>query len=176
MALRKVLLFPNKRLRLKSRPVDQVDDSIRRLLDDLAETMYAEPGVGLAAPQIGVPLRIFVIDLTSPDGGQLREFINPRVVVAEGEMVWKEGCLSFPGINQEVKRAKQVTIEALDRNGRPFSLSGTELLAVALQHEYDHLEGRLLIDHVSYLKKRMIRREMVKVHQERGEPMETEAG
>jgi len=176
MAIRKVILFPSKRLRAKARAVEQVDDAIRRLLDDMAETMYSEPGVGLAATQVGAPLRMFVIDLASPEGGELHAFINPRIVSLEGEIVWKEGCLSFPGISQEVKRHKKAVIEALDRNGKPFTLEGTDLLAVAIQHEYDHLEGKLLIDHVSYLKKRMIRREMVKVHQERGEAMDTEAG
>ena len=176
MAMRKVLLFGDKRLRGKARAVDKVDDSIRRLLDDLAETMYGEPGVGLAAPQVGIPLRIFVIDLASPDGGKLNEFINPRIVSAEGEVVWKEGCLSFPGINEEITRAKKVRIEALDRNGKPFSLEGEDMLAVAMQHENDHLDGKLLIDHVSFLKKRMIRRQMVRVREERGETVDSEAG
>jgi peptide deformylase len=168
MAIRKVLVYPDKRLREKARPVERVDDSIRQLLDDLAETMYAEPGVGLAAPQVGVSLRVFVIDLKSPEGGELHEFVNPRFVSLEGEVSWKEGCLSFPGISEEVTRARRVALEALDRNGKRFVLEGEELLAVALQHEYDHLEGKLLIDHVSFLKKRMIRREMAKLAVERG--------
>jgi peptide deformylase len=172
--MRKVLLFPDKRLRVKARPVEKVTPAIRRLIDDLAETMYGEPGIGLAAPQIGVPYRIFVIDLASPDGGELHVFVNPRIVEAEGEVAWKEGCLSFPGISEEVDRAKKVRVEALDRDGHPFTLEGTDLLAVAIQHEHDHLDGKLLIDHVSFLKKRMIRREMAKVRAERGEAKETE--
>jgi len=167
MAIRNVLIYPDKRLREKARPVERIDDSIRQLLDDLAETMYAEPGVGLAAPQLGVPLRVFVIDLKSPEGGELREFVNPRIVSLEGEISWKEGCLSFPGISEEVTRARRAVLEALDRNGKRFVLEGQDLLAVAMQHEYDHLEGRLLIDRVSFLKKRMIRREMAKFAAER---------
>jgi len=174
--MRQVLLFGDKRLRVKARAVDKVDDSIRRLLDDLAETMYGEPGIGLAAPQVGVPLRIFVIDLASPEGGQLSEFINPRIVLAEGEVVWKEGCLSFPGISEEVTRAKKVRIEALDRHGKPFAVEGEELLAVAMQHENDHLDGKLLIDHLSFLKKRMIRKQMVRIREERGAAADSEAG
>jgi len=176
MAIRKVLLYPDKRLRFKTRPVDRVDDAIRRLLDDLAETMYAEPGVGLAAPQVGVPLRLFVIDIKSPEGGELLEFVNPRFLSREGELVWKEGCLSFPGISEEVTRHERVSVEALDRNGKSFRVDATELLAVALQHEYDHHEGKLLIDNVSFLKKRMIRREMAKLALERGEATDGEAG
>jgi peptide deformylase len=174
MARRKVLLFPDKRLRVKARPVEKVDAAIRRLIDDLAETMYSEPGVGLAAPQVGVPYRVFVIDTASPEGGELRAFVNPRIVATEGEVVWKEGCLSFPGISEEVDRFKKVRVEALDRDGKPFSLEATELLGVAIQHENDHLDGKLLVDHVSFLKKRMIRREMAKLHAERGEKAEPE--
>jgi peptide deformylase len=176
MTIRKVLVYPDKRLRLKAKPVERVDDSIRRLLDDLAETMYAEPGIGLAAPQIGVPLQVFVIDLKSPEGGELLEFVNPRFVSREGEIVWKEGCLSFPGISEDVTRSARATVEALDRNGRSFTVNGDELLAVAMQHEYDHLEGKLLIDQVSFLKKRMIRREMARLAVERGAASDAEAG
>jgi peptide deformylase len=176
MTIRKVLVYPDKRLRLKAKPVERVDDAIRRLLDDLAETMYAEPGVGLAAPQIGVPLQVFVIDLKSPEGGELLEFVNPRFVSREGEIVWKEGCLSFPGISEEVTRFARATVEALDRHGRSFTVDGDELLAVAMQHEYDHLEGKLLIDQVSFLKKRMIRREMARLAVERGAASDAEAG
>jgi peptide deformylase len=176
MTIRKVLLYPDKRLREKAQPVERVDDSIRKLLDDLAETMYAEPGVGLAAPQLGVALRVFVIDLKSPEGGELLEFVNPRFLSREGEIAWKEGCLSFPGISEEVTRHGRVSLEALDRNGKRFTLDGEELLAVALQHEYDHLDGKLLIDNVSFLKKRMIRREMAKLAVERGAATDAEAG
>lgn len=176
MAIRKVLVYPDKRLREKARPVERVDASIRRLLDDLAETMYAEPGVGLAAPQVGVSLQVFVIDLKSPEGGELLEFVNPRFLSREGEMAWKEGCLSFPGISEEVTRHARVSVEALDRNGKRFTIDGDELLAVAMQHEYDHLEGRLLIDHVSFLKKRMIRRELAKLAVERAAGTDAEVG
>jgi len=176
MTIRQVLSYPDKRLRVRARPVEKVDAAIRRLIDDLAETMYAEPGIGLAAPQLGEALRIFVIDLASPKGGELQVFVNPRIVRAEGEIVWKEGCLSFPGISEEVTRAMSVRVEALDRDGKPFSLDATELLAVAIQHESDHLDGKLLIDRVSFLKKRMIRRQMAKWNAEHGVGAEAEAG
>jgi peptide deformylase len=169
MARRKVLLYPDKQLRATARPVERFDDDLHRLLDDLAETMYAEPGVGLAAPQVGVPLRAFVIDLTSPDGGQLREFVNPRIVEAKDEIVWKEGCLSFPGVSEEVTRSKAIVVEAFDRRGAPFRTEAAELLAVAIQHECDHLDGRLLIDRLSFLKKKLVRRRMAQVNRERAE-------
>ena len=176
MTIRRVLWYPDKRLRAKARAVEKVGDSIRRLIDDLAQTMYAEPGVGLAAPQVGEPVRVFVIDLASPKGGELLAFVNPRIVHVEGEIVWKEGCLSFPGISEEVTRAKLLRVEALDRDGRPFALEASELMAVAIQHESDHLDGKLLIDRVSFLKKRMIRREMAKWNAEHGVDAGTEAG
>ena len=169
MTIRHVLSYPDKRLRAKARPVEKVGDSIRRLIDDLAETMYAEPGIGLAAPQVGESVRVFVIDLASPKGGELLAFVNPRIIHVEGEIVWKEGCLSFPGISEEVTRAKMLRVEALDRDGRPFALEASELMAVAIQHESDHLDGKLLIDRVSFLKKRMIRREMAKWNAEHGD-------
>jgi peptide deformylase len=174
MAIRTVLTFPDERLRVKAREVDLVDDAIRRLVDDMAETMYAEPGVGLAAPQVGVPLRVFVIDPKSPEGGELRVFINPRIVRRDGRISWKEGCLSFPTVSEEIERFAEVTVEALDRDGRPFRLEAEDFLAVALQHENDHLDGILIIDHVSFLKKKLIRRTMTRVNHEREAPAEAD--
>jgi peptide deformylase len=163
MAIRTILRYPDKRLREKAQPVAVVDDEIRQLCDDLAETMYAAPGVGLAAPQIGVSKRIFVIDIASADEkSELRVFINPEFVSREGETVWEEGCLSFPGIHEEVQRAARVTVRALGLDGKPFELTAEGLLAIAIQHEYDHLEGTLMIDRVSLLKRRFIDREMRK--------------
>lgn len=163
MAIRTILRYPDKRLRNKADAVAVVDEEIRRLCDDMAETMYAAPGVGLAAPQIGVSKRIFVIDVAA-DGepSQLRTFINPEFVSREGETVWEEGCLSFPGIHEEIERAARVTVRALGLDGKPFELSAEGLLAIAIQHENDHLEGTLMVDRVSLLKRRMIDREMRK--------------
>ncbi|MEZ4410204.1 MAG: peptide deformylase [Polyangiales bacterium] len=165
MAIRTILRYPDPRLRIKAEPVAVVDDAIRALCDDMAETMYAAPGVGLAAPQIGVSKRIFVIDTASGEDdqpSQLRYFINPEFITREGECVWEEGCLSFPGIHAEIERAERVTVRALGLDGQPFELSADGLLAIAIQHENDHLEGKLMVDRVSLLKKRMIDREMRK--------------
>ncbi|MFO0609062.1 MAG: peptide deformylase [Polyangiales bacterium] len=163
MAIRTILRYPDKRLRDKALPVAVVDDDIRKLCDDMAETMYAAPGVGLAAPQIGVSKRIFVIDIASADEkSDLRVFINPEFVERDGETVWEEGCLSFPGIHEEVQRAAKVTVRATGLDGKPFEVSAEGLLAIAIQHEYDHLEGTLMVDRVSLLKRRFIDREMRK--------------
>jgi peptide deformylase len=163
MAIRTILHYPDKRLRNKALPVAVVDAEIRTLCDDMCETMYAAPGVGLAAPQIGVSKRIFVIDIANADeASQLRVFINPEFVAREGETVWEEGCLSFPGIHEEVQRAETVVVRALGIDGQPFELRATGLLAIAIQHEYDHLEGTLMVDRVSLLKRRLIDREMRK--------------
>ena len=163
MAIRTILRYPDKRLRDKALPVAVVDDEIRKLCDDMAETMYAAPGVGLAAPQIGVSKRIFVIDIASADEkSDLRVFINPEFVAREGETVWEEGCLSFPGIHEEVQRAAKVTVRAIGLDGNAFELTAEGLLAIAVQHEYDHLEGTLMVDRVSLLKRRFIDREMRK--------------
>lgn len=163
MAIRTILRYPDKRLRNKALPVAEVTPEVRALCDDMAETMYAAPGVGLAAPQIGVSKRIFVIDVAPSDGpSDLKVFINPEFVSREGETVWEEGCLSFPGIHEEVERAAKVTVRAIGLDGQPFELAAEGLLAIAVQHEYDHLEGTLMVDRVSLLKRRMIDREMRK--------------
>jgi peptide deformylase len=163
MAVRTILRYPDKRLRDKALPVAVVDDEIRKLCDDMAETMYAAPGVGLAAPQIGVSKRIFVIDIANADEkSDLRVFINPEFVAREGEMVWEEGCLSFPGIHEEVQRAAKVTVRAIGLDGKPFEVTAEGLLSIAIQHENDHLEGTLMVDRVSLLKRRFIDREMRK--------------
>jgi peptide deformylase len=163
MAIRTILRYPDKRLRNKAEPVGVVDDAVRQLCDDMAETMYAAPGVGLAAPQIGVSKRIFVIDIANEgEPSQLRTFINPEIVAREGEAVWEEGCLSFPGIHEEIERAAKVTVRALDLQGNTFELHAEGLLAIAVQHENDHLDGALMVDRVSLLKRRMIDREMRK--------------
>jgi peptide deformylase len=163
MAIRDILRYPDKRLRNKAEPVAEVTDEVRAFVNDLLETMYAAPGVGLAAPQVGVSWRIFVIDVAPSDApSDPRVLINPEVVHREGEQVWEEGCLSFPGIHEEIERAARVTLRATGLDGKPFEITGEGLLAVALQHEFDHLDGMLMIDRVSLLKRRMIQREMQK--------------
>lgn len=163
MAIRTILHYPDKRLREEGKRVEEVTPEIKRLIDDMAETMYAAPGVGLAATQIGVALQIFVID-TAAEGekSQFRAFINPEIVESEGEITWNEGCLSFPEIHEEIDRAEKVRVRAQDQNGKWFELEADGLLAVAIQHELDHLKGVLMIDHMGALKKRIVHRKMQK--------------
>jgi peptide deformylase len=171
MTIRTILEYPDKRLTDEARPVDTVNDEVRKLVEDMAETMYAAPGVGLAAPQIGVSLRVFVIDIAGEnEPSQLRAFINPEFVEKHGVIVWEEGCLSFPGVHVEIERAERVKVRALDAQGKEFELEADGLLAIALQHEYDHLDGKLMTDRVSLLKKRMIDREMRKRHASESRP------
>lgn len=163
MAIRTILHYPDPRLRNKAEPVSQVTDELRKLIDDMAETMYAAPGVGLAATQIGEPHRLFIIDIATEDEpSDLRVFINPEIVSREGTQDWAEGCLSFPGVTEEIKRAERVKVRALDKDGQPFELEAEGLLAVAVQHENDHLDGVLMIDHLGMLKKRMVQRRLQK--------------
>lgn len=163
MALRQILEYPDPRLRDMAKPVVKVTREIQELVEDMAETMYAAPGVGLAAPQVGVSLRVFLIDVAGEDEpSDLRVFINPEVLATEGTQTWNEGCLSFPGVSEEIKRAERVRVRALDRDGKPFELEAEGLLAVAIQHENDHLNGVLMIDKVSALKKRMMSRKLAK--------------
>jgi peptide deformylase len=137
---------------------------LHALIDDMAETMYAAPGVGLAAPQIGVSKRLFIIDVATEDDepSDLRVFINPEIVALEGETTFNEGCLSFPGAREDVDRAERVTVRAVDKDGKPFELQAEGLLAIAIQHENDHLDGRLMIDHLSVLRRRLLHRAMTK--------------
>jgi len=163
MAIRTILHYPDPRLRQKALPVERITPEIERLIDDMAETMYAAPGVGLAATQIGEPHRIFIIDIASEDEpSDLKVFVNPEIIEKTGEEVGPEGCLSFPGVSEDIKRAAKVRVRALGRDGEPFELEAEELLAVAIQHENDHLDGVLMIDRVGMLKKRIIQRKMQK--------------
>jgi len=161
MALLEILTYPDPRLRETAKPVAAVDDAIRTIVENMAETMYAAPGVGLAATQVGIPLRIFVID-TAAEGepSQLRVFINPEVIESRGKHVWREGCLSFPDVSEDVKRAEWVRARALDKEGNGFELEAEGLLAVAIQHETDHLNGVLMIDQVSPFARRRIGRKL----------------
>ena len=163
MAIRTILQYPDPRLREVAEPVDQVDDEIRTLVEDMAETMYAAPGVGLAANQIGVNKRIFVIDIADEDEpSDLRVFINPEIIERDGQIVFNEGCLSFPGVSEEVKRAERVKVRALGADGKPFEVEADGLLAVAIQHETDHLNGVLMIDKLNALKRRLVSRKLAK--------------
>jgi peptide deformylase len=163
MAVRTILHYPDPRLRVPGKKVPVMTAELRQLVDDMAETMYAAPGVGLAATQVGEPWQIFVVDCAS-DGepSDLRVFVNPELVELVGSTSFEEGCLSFPGAREEVDRAEKVRVRALDREGEPFELEAEGLLAIAIQHEYDHLQGVLMIDHLGPLKKRLLHRKMVK--------------
>ncbi len=161
MAIRTILHYPDPRLRRKAEPVAEVDGEIRRLIDDMAETMYAAPGIGLAAVQIDVPKRVVVIDV-SETRDRLQVFINPEIVEKEGEQTFEEGCLSVPGIFDEVTRAARVKLRALDREGRPFELVAEGLLATCIQHEIDHLDGKVFVDYLSKLKQSRIRKKLEK--------------
>jgi peptide deformylase len=164
--IREILEYPDARLREVAKPVAEVTPEIQALVDDMAETMYAAPGCGLAANQIGVDQRIFVVDCAGEDEpSQLRVFINPDIFEKDGVQSWEEGCLSFPGVTEEIKRAERVKVRALDRDGKMFELEADGLLAVAIQHETDHLNGVLMIDKLSALKKRMMGRKLAKAKQ-----------
>ncbi len=161
--VRTILHYPDARLRESGKKVEAMTPELRQLIDDMAETMYAAPGVGLAATQVGEPWQVFVVDCAS-DGepSDLRVFVNPEIVSREGTVTFDEGCLSFPSAREEVERAAKVRVKALDRDGRSFELEVEGLLAVAIQHEYDHLHGVLMIDRLGPLKKRLLHRKMLK--------------
>jgi peptide deformylase len=165
MAILKILHYPDERLHTVAKPVASVDDRIRRLVADMAETMYAAPGIGLAATQVDVHEQVIVIDV-SETRDELRVFINPELVRAEGEAEYEEGCLSVPGIYDKVKRAARITVRALDQEGRPFTLDAEGLLAVCIQHEMDHLKGRVFVEYLSRLKQNRIRQKLKKRERE----------
>ncbi len=161
--IRTILHYPDKRLRLKGEPIPEVTPAIRALANDMAETMYAAPGVGLAATQIGETYQLFVVDVAAEDEpSDLRVFINPEILERHESVTWAEGCLSFPGVSEEIERAARVRVRAQDENGKWFELEAEGLLAVAIQHEYDHLQGVLMIDHLGTLKKRLVNRKMAR--------------
>ena len=167
MATLKIVTYPDDILKKQALPVEIVDDEIRKLVDDMAETMYAAPGVGLAANQVGVLKKVVVIDVEYSEGKpNLLTLINPEIIERSGKCVSEEGCLSLPGVNEEVERAGRVVVRALDRNGETFELTAEGFLATAVQHELDHLDGIVLIDRLSFLKRRMLTRELIKRKQE----------
>lgn len=161
MPLRPILRFPDPRLKKIAAPVTKIDDSIRRLAGDLAETMYEAPGIGLAATQVDVHLRVIAID-ASETRDQLLVLINPELVESGGVQVGEEGCLSVPGIYDKVERAERVVVRYLDLDGNKKSISADGLLAVCLQHEMDHLDGRVFVEHLSLLKQNRIKAKLVK--------------
>ena len=165
MALLDILHFPDPRLRNPAKPVETVDDTVRTLVDDMLETMYDAPGIGLAAVQVNVPLEVIVVDI-SPEKNAPRCFINPRVVEERDATETEEGCLSVPGVYESVQRAEWIRVEALDRDGKPFELEADGLLSVCIQHEIDHLSGRLFVDYLSRLKQQRIRKRALKQQRE----------
>jgi peptide deformylase len=169
MAVRDIRVLGDPALRARCEEVAEVDDDVRRLVDDLIETMEVADGIGLAAPQVGVPLRVFVYDVREPEiePGVL---INPRIVEAGGTVRETEGCLSIPGFNETVERYATVVVEGLDREGREIRIEATDLLSRCLQHEYDHLDGVLFIDRLSPLKRRMLLNKWAKLDESERRP------
>jgi len=161
MALLPILRYPDPRLHTRATPVSVVDDSIRQLVADMAETMYEAPGIGLAASQVDVHKRVIVIDV-SEDRSELMAFINPEIIEKDGEQTCEEGCLSVPGVYEKVTRAEHVRVRALDRNGAVFELEADGLLAVCVQHEIDHLDGKVFVEYLSNLKLNRIKTRLAK--------------
>jgi peptide deformylase len=161
MSILQILHYPDARLHKVAEPVTEVDDGIRRLVRDMAETMYAAPGIGLAATQVDVHKQVIVIDVSEAKNS-LQVFINPRLVQSEGMQEYEEGCLSVPGIYELVRRPERVTVEALDVNGKTFRIDTDGLLAVCVQHEMDHLKGKVFVEYLSQLKQTRIKHKMKK--------------
>ncbi len=168
MAIMEILQYPDARLRERAEPVAAVDAAVRAFIDDLFETMYAAPGIGLAATQVGDRRRIVVIDV-SPEGDDPRVLINPEIESAAGEQVQEEGCLSIPGVQERVRRLGEVRVHALDRDGAPYHFEADGLLAACVQHEIDHLDGRLFIDHLSLLKRQRIEKRLARERRKGGD-------
>lgn len=166
MALLEILEFPDPRLRTVAKPVSEVTAATRKLVEDMLETMYHAPGVGLAATQVNVHQRVIVIDV-SENKDQPLVFINPEITVLDGPLCpYDEGCLSVPGYYETVERPQNILVKALDRDGKPFELRPDGLLAVCIQHEVDHLNGKLFVDYLSNLKRQRIRKQLEKQHRD----------
>jgi peptide deformylase len=166
MAILDILNYPDPRLHTVAKPVKEVDANIRRLIKDMAETMYAAPGIGLAATQVNQHIQLIVID-TSETKDQLMVFINPKITAKSGSQDYEEGCLSVPGIYESVTRAENITVEALDGEGKAFTLDADGLLSVCIQHEMDHLLGKVFVEYLSPLKRNRIKTKMVKMQRDR---------
>lgn len=161
MAKLTILEFPDPRLRTRAKPVEAVDDSLRTLVDDMFETMYAAPGIGLAATQVDVHRRLLVVDV-SRDGTEPHALINPEIIEKDGMTVTEEGCLSVPGYYEEVRRAEHIRVRYLDRAGEETEMEAAGLLAVCIQHEMDHLDGKLFVDYLSEAKRQRVRKKLEK--------------
>ncbi|MBS0193851.1 MAG: peptide deformylase [Proteobacteria bacterium] len=165
MAKLPILEFPDPRLRTVAKPVTVFDAALRTLIEDMFETMYAAPGIGLAATQVDVHQRLLVLDVSEhADAPQV--FINPEILAKDGEQVYQEGCLSVPGIHADVHRAQHVRVRAQDRHGQPFELDAEGVLAVCIQHEMDHLAGKLFVDYLSPLKRDLVKKKLAKARKE----------
>ena len=165
MAILDILHYPDKRLRIEAKPVEQVDDSIKKLVENMFETMYIAPGIGLAATQVDIHQQVIVIDV-SEDKSQPLCLINPEIIAEEGTESCDEGCLSVPDIYETVERCEKVTVKALDQNGDEYTLQADEMLAVCIQHEMDHLKGKLFVDYLSPLKQQRIKKRLLKTRRE----------
>ena len=165
MGLLNVLHFPDPRLRTRAVPVDDVDETVRQLVDDMFETMYGAPGIGLAATQVNIHRRVIVIDISETKDQPLC-LINPEINASDGIEEMEEGCLSVPGVFEKINRANRITVSALDREGATFTLDVDGLLAICIQHEMDHLEGKLFIDYLSELKRTRIRKRLQKLERQ----------
>ena len=161
MAILNILNYPDDRLRTKAAPVENVDGRIAQLVDDMLDTMYAAPGIGLAATQVNVHEQIIVMDIGENKSRPLT-FINPEIIAQDGVQAIDEGCLSVPGIYEPVDRARQIQVRAIDQQGNPFEMEAEDLLAVCIQHEMDHLRGKLFVDYLSQLKRQRIRKKLQK--------------
>jgi len=161
MAILNILNYPDERLRIEASPVENVDGRIAQLVDDMFDTMYAAPGIGLAATQVNVHQQIIVMDVAE-NKSQPLTFINPEIIARDGVQAIDEGCLSVPGIYEPVERAQHIQVRAIDKQGNPFEMEAEDLLAVCIQHEMDHLHGKLFVDYLSQLKRQRIRKKLQK--------------
>jgi peptide deformylase len=161
MAKLEILTYPDKRLRQIAKPVTEFNDRLHTLSEDMAETMYDAPGIGLAAVQVNVALRLIVMDL-SEEKNRLQVLVNPEIIKQEGCVITQEGCLSVPEVYADVERAEKITLRAQDINGEPFEIEADELLAVCVQHEIDHLNGKVFVDYLSRIKQERIRKKLLK--------------
>jgi peptide deformylase len=169
MAILNILEFPDPRLRTKAQPVERVDDELRQLIDDMFETMYAAPGIGLAATQVDVHQRLLVADV-SAEKDQPHVLINPEIIEKDGVEMTEEGCLSVPGFYEPVERAERIRVRALNRDGDTYEMDAEGLLAVCIQHEMDHLEGKLFVDYLSEMKRQRIRKRLQKGRRNAAQP------
>jgi len=165
MPILEILEFPDTRLRTKAKPVTVVTDTHRQLIDDMLETMYQAPGIGLAATQVNFHERVIVVDI-SEDQDEPHVFINPEIEILGEEIHYQEGCLSVPGFYEDITRFDKIKVKALNQNGEPFELIAEDLFAICIQHECDHLDGKLFVDYISNLKRTRIKKKLEKIHKE----------